>query len=178
MQTLIIIAFGELSDVHWKEEVAAEETRVRKRIASYKGKPPLEAEVAARNIGRGADWLILAISFGAATIAISEVHKKVRESIEEWIRMYRELRAFFSWIVEGRHALYPDEYLFLQAIETLVEQLVLESMEFKGMARIPEANPDRQGREALIFSFGDSRKLLQVAIARSGEVLWQNSVEL
>lgn len=178
MQTLIIIAFGELSDEDWKEEVAAEETRVRKRIASYEGGPPLEAEVAATNIGRGADWMVLAVSFGVAAIAIPEVHKKVRESIEEWIRIYRELHAFFSWIVEGRNALYPDEYLFLKAIETLSERLLLEGMEFKGVARIPEANPDRQGREALIFSFGDSSKLVQVAVARSGEVLWQNSVDL
>lgn len=178
MQALVIMAFGELSDEDWKEAVAVEEEYLRERIASYDGGPPLDVEVTATNIGRGADWMVLAVSFGLAAIAIPQAHKKVRESIEEWIRIYRELHDFFSWIVEGRIALYPDEYLYLKAIEGLSEQLRLEGMEFKDMMRIPEANPDLQGREALIFSFCDDRKLVQVAVARNGTILWQNSVEL
>jgi len=178
MQNLVILAFGELSDENWKEAVAAEEEHLRERVASYKGRPPLNAEVAAINIGRGADWIVLAVSFGVAAIAIPEAHKKVRENIEEWIRIYRELHSFYSWIVKGRKSFYPDGYLFLKATETLSGQLLLEGMEFKGIARIPEANPDLQGREALIFSFGDSKKLIQVAVARDGKLLWENSIAL
>ena len=81
-------------------------------------------------------------------------------------------------MLEGRPALYPDEYLFLKAIEIVSERSSLEGMEFKGMSRLPEDNPDMRGREALMFSFGDTKELVQVAISRSGEVLWQKSIEL
>ncbi|BBA31979.1 hypothetical protein sS8_0009 [Methylocaldum marinum] len=178
MQSLLIIAFGELSDEDWKETVAAEEAYLRERIASYSGGDFLKAEAKATNIGRGADWTVLAVFFGLAAVAIPQAHKKVRESVEEWILIYRELHAFFAWLVKGRNALYPDEYLFLKAIETLSEQLRLEGMEFKGMTRIPESNPDLQGREAMIFSFGDNKRIVQVAVARNGNVLWDNSVEM
>lgn len=175
---LLIAAFGELPDESWKEEVTAAKSRLRERIASYKGGIRLETEVAATNIGRGADWIVLALSFGLAAAAIPALHKKVRENIEEWRRIYRELHTFFSWVLEGRSALYPDEYLFLKAIENLSEQSLPDSMEFKGMFRIPDLNPDLQGREALIFSFSDTSQFVQVAISRSGEVLWRNSVQL
>lgn len=175
---LLILAFGELSDDGWREEIAAVESRVRERIASYEGQLRLNADVSETNIGRGADWTVLAVSFGMAAIAIPALHKKVRENIEEWKRIYRELHAFFAWILEEKRALYPDDYLFLKAIETLSAQLLMEGMEFKGVSRIPEGNPDLHGREALIFSFGDADKIVQVAISRSGEVLWQNSVSL
>lgn len=178
MQELIIVAFGELSDDGWEEEIAAEEKRVRDRIATYEAGAPENVEVAAVNLGRGADWMALVVSFGVAAILIPEVHKKIRENIEEWVRIYRELHALFSWVVEGRKALYPDEYLFLKAIAVLSEQALDEGMEFKGVTRIPEDNPDRQGRESLIFSFSSGDKLRQVAVARGGNVLWTNSVEL
>lgn len=178
MQELIIVAFGEMSDEAWEEEVALEEKRVRHRIESYEADAPESVEVTAVNLGRGADWMVLAVSFGVAAIVIPEAHKKIRENIEEWVRIYRELHAFFRWIVEDRKALYPDEYLFLQAIAVFSEQNPDENMEFKGVTRIPEDNPDRQGRESLIFSFSGRGKLCQVAIARGGNILWTNSVEL
>lgn len=176
MQELIIVAFGEISDDEWEEEIAAEENRVRDRIASYEAGVPENAEVAAVNLGRGADWMVLAVYFGVAAIFIPEAHKKIRENIEEWARIYRELHALFSWIVEGRKVLYPDEYLFLKAIEVLSEQALDERIEFKGVTRIPENNPDRQGRESLVFSFSSGDTLRQVAVARGGDVLWTNAV--
>lgn len=175
---LLVLAFGDLSDDSWREEIAAAELRVRKRIASYDGQPRLDADVSKTNIGRGADWTVLAISFGMAAIAVPTLHKKVWENIEEWKRLYHELHAFFTWILEEKKALYPDNYLFVKAVEILSAQLFMEGMEFKGVSRIPEANPDLQGREALIFSFGDAKKIVQVAMSRSGDVLWQNSVSL
>lgn len=178
MQELIIAAFGEFSDDEWEEEVAAEEKRVRDRIASYGAGAPEDVEVAAINLGRGADWMVLAVYFGVASIFIPETHKKIRENIEEWVRIYRELHALFSWVVEGRKTLYPDEYLFLKAIEVLSDRAIDDRLKFKGVMRIPEDNPDHQGRESLIFSFSTEDKLLQVAVARSGYILWTNSIAL
>lgn len=178
MQELVIVAFGELSDDGWEKEIAAEEKRVRDRITSYEAGVPENVEVAAVNLGRGADWMVLAVYFGVAAVFVPEAHKKIRENIEEWVRIYRELHALFSWIVEGRKALYPDEYLFLKAIEVLSEQALDEMVEFNGVTRIPENNPDRQGRESLVFSFRCGDTLRQVAVARGGNVLWTNSVKL
>ena len=175
---LLIISFGELPDDSWKQEVAKAESRLRERVASYEGSIRFNADVTSKNIGRGADWTVLALCFAGAAFVIPELHKKVRENLEEWRRIYQELYAFFSWILEERKALYPDEFVFLKAIEILSEQSLMEGMEFKGMSRLPESDPDLQGRESLVFSFGDTSRLVQVAISRSGEVLWQNVVEL
>lgn len=85
---------------------------------------------------------------------------------------------FFAWIMEGRTALYPGDYLFLKSIEIALQVFSLDGKEFKGITRLPEDNPDMQGREALLFSFGDDKELVQVAISRTGKVLWQNLIEL
>jgi len=171
----LIPAFRGLPD---KQESTEAESKLRKRIASYKGTLQFNANIMEKNIGRGADWIVLVLSIGIAVWIIPDVHKKVRNNIEEWCRIYQELHTFFNWVLEKQVALYSDEYLFLQAIETLSHQNITEHMEFKGVTRLPEDNPDNRGRESLLFSFGDTRMLVQVAISRSGEILWKNTIKL
>ena len=175
---LVIAAFGELSDDDWEAVVEAGESDLRRRISEFVGEKPSNIEVKSADIGRGADWTVLAIYFVAATIAIPEAHKRIRENLEEWQRIYRELNAFFTWVIKGRAALYPDEYLFLKSIEALSVEGLSENIEYKGVLRIPEDDPTMQGREALAFSFSDGKALVQIAVSRKGKVLWLNRIEL
>ena len=175
---VLIVAFGELSDENWHEEVAKAERELRDRAASFESTLDLNIEVAARNIGRGADWTVLALYFAIAAVIIPAAHRKIRENVVEWLRIYRELRAFLNWVVGERTALYPDEYLFLVAIEALSRETAGQSIEYKGALRLPEKNPDLQGREDLMFSFVDSGVLIQIAVSRHGQVLWRNTAQL
>ena len=55
---MLILAFGELSNEGWQEEIASAESRVRERIASYEGGLRLVADVSETSVGRGADWTV------------------------------------------------------------------------------------------------------------------------
>jgi hypothetical protein len=114
---IIIPEFGEVLDENWE----AEEERVRqhylKRLSTYP-RGHIDAKVETRNIGRGADWIVVVISLASAVatgfVAIPKAHKLIRESVEEWQRIFNELKALFGWLAP-RRALYPDNFLFLTA---------------------------------------------------------------
>lgn len=138
----------------------------------------LTGDVSIRNMGRGADWIVVAVSItsavASALVAIPKAHKFVRETVEEWKRIYRELRATYEWICVDRPALYPDAYLFLVALTQIEEIVNGENLAFVGVTRLPESNPDLAGREALLFSFTANKVVEQIAVSRTGEVQWRN----
>lgn len=105
------------------------------------------------------------------------MHKKIRENIEEWLRICHELRTFFRLIFGEKKALYPDEFLFLLAIEAL-DGTKATAVKYNGAFRLPENNPDLMGRESLVFSFSDSEQLYQIAVSGSDHVSWRNAIAL
>jgi hypothetical protein len=177
---LLILTFGEVEDEAWSREVGAAKQFFRERLNSYP-EGPLTGDVWAQNIGRGADWVVIAVSVASAVgtmlIAIPKAHKLVRESIDEWRRIYRELTSVYEWISAERPVLYPDAYLFLVALQRLSDSPDAEVI-FHGVMRLPESNPSLKGKESLLFSFTCNGCIEQVAISRLGEVLWRNSISL
>lgn len=175
---LLILAFGEIPDSAWHRELATAKSFFEERLVKCP-QGALVGDVSIRNIGRGADWTVIAVSItstvAAALVAIPKAHKFVRENVEEWKRIYRELRAIYDWMCADRPALYPDAYLFLVALTQIEEIVNSESLAFIGVTRLPESNPDLAGREALLFSFTANGVVEQIAVSRTGEVLWRNS---
>jgi hypothetical protein len=78
---------------------------------------------------------------GSAAFAIPKAHKEIRESIAEWKRIFRELKALYSWIRADRAAPYPDAYL-LVALEHLSVGQEAKDVVFRDTMRLPEDNPD------------------------------------
>jgi hypothetical protein len=173
----VVVALGDPSDEAWEQKLRDAERESKRRVSSFRSGIISDIDVSVRDIGRGADWTVLVLSFVIAAWATPEIHRKVRENIEEWCRIYQELHRFFTWIARGKRVLYPDQYLFLKAIQNLPASPSAD-LEFKGLTRLPESSPDLQGREDLLFSFGDGRKVVQVAVSRSGDVIWQNTIEV
>lgn len=177
---LIIVPFGEVPDDEWDARIAEAEESYRRRLNEYPG-GPVQASISARNIGRGADWFVLVVSFSSAIaggfFAIPKAHKLVRESIEEWGRIFDELKNIFKRLAPPK-ALYPDAYLFLIALRDADESNDKSNLEFHGYKRLPEDNPDFRDLESLVFTFSKNGTLKQVAVSRQGHVLWRNDIEL
>jgi hypothetical protein len=130
------------------------------------------------NLGRGADWIVLMISFAFAAIEIPEAHKRVREGIEEWMRIWSELNAIAERLSVNRTVFFPDVLLYGTAIERMRARSAEGTFVFRGILRLPKPNPDLEGKEDLLFSFETEGWLHQVAVSRSGRVLWENEVQL
>lgn len=177
---LIIVPFGEVPDDEWDERIADAEESYRTRLNEYP-RGPVPASISPRNIGRGADWIVLVVSFGSAIaggfFAIPKAHKLVRESIEEWGRIFDELTSIFNRL-DPPKALYPDAYLFLIALRDVDQSNDKSNLEFHGYKRLPEDNPDLRDLESLLFTFSRNGTVKQVAVSRQGHILWRNNAEL
>lgn len=176
---LLVVAFGEIADDAWMQEAESAVRHFRDRLESYPA-GPIKGEVAVKNIGRGADWTVLAIAIasaaGTAFFAIPKAHKSVRDSLAEWGRIVKEAKSVYAWIVGDRKALYPDSYLFLLALEQVCKKNDAHSLAYRGLKRLPEENPDLQGLESLLFSFSNESRIEQVAVSREGRVLWHHEI--
>lgn len=141
----------------------------------------IPAEVGTKDIGRGADWLVVSVTIlsGAAGLffAVPAAHKRVRESLEEWDRIFREFKRLLDWLSIEKPVILPDEYLFLEALSKLDEECEASELVFLGGNRIPTDNPSFQRFEDMVFSFQDGGTIESVAVSRSGKVLWHHSVE-
>jgi hypothetical protein len=177
---ILVNPFGEPKDDLEKEE----QTAVRAILDKLESYPDghIPAEVRIKNIGRGADWSVVSISIlSTASVlffAIPAAHKKVRESLEEWKRIYNEFSRLISWLAFSSPIYYPDHYLFLVALLKLDEDAEASELTFLSSHAIPEDNPDLKGLESLIFNFQDGEILESVAVSRQGIILWHNSTEL
>lgn len=177
---ILILEFGEIPDEEW---AAAEEqviTHYSQRLQDYSN-GPVSASVETRNIGKGADWIVVAITFAstfaAGFFAIPKAHKLVRESVEEWGHIFSELKSIFDWLTPKK-ILFPDNYLFLLALSHLDRSTEVDALVFQSINRLPENDPDLRDKEALLFSFTHARVLEQVAVSRQGSILWHNTIEL
>jgi hypothetical protein len=178
---ILVLEFAEIEDEAWAAAESKALDLYRERLRSNPS-GSIDGDVSIQNIGSGADWIVVAIRLTEFAfmgfIAIPSAHKKVRESIEEWKRIFLELRNTFFWIKGNKKAIYPDPYLFLTAICHLTDTLGPCDLIYKGCCRIPSGDPDLQNLESLLFSFSTINTIEQVAISRFGDILWHNKIEL
>lgn len=172
---IVVAEFGKVDDSDWPDVMREAIDRYSERLHSYPP-GPVDGSVAVRNIGRGADWLVVVLVVGGLFFTIPETHKKVRESLEEWQRIFKELKSVASWLVGTKRALYPDQYLFLVALFSLAERIEPGELTFLGRTQLPEDNPDLADKGPLLFSFSDGSVVHQVAVGRNGHVLWANEL--
>lgn len=175
---IIINPFGDPSR-HRIEREKEEVDNLLQKLESYPG-GYIPAEVSTKDIGRGADWLVVSVTIlsGAASLffAIPAAHKKVRETLEEWDRIFREFKKLLDWLSIRKPIMLPDEYLFLEALSKLNEEYEASELMFLGVNRIPTDNPSLQGFEDMVFSFQHGDIIKSVAVSRSGKILWHHSV--
>ena len=170
---IIVPEFGEVDDSDWafvQEQTIQHYSRL---LEAYPGRE-LHGTVAIRDIGRGADWSVVVLVLTGVFFAIPEAHKRIRESLEEWRRIFKELKAASSWLLGKKPAFYPDAYLFLVALFCVVDRGEPNGLTFLGCIRLPEDRPDLADLSALLFTFSNEHTVHQVAVARSGQVLWKN----
>ncbi len=176
----IVIPFGEVPDDELDARIADARNSYLARLDEFPG-GPIEASVFPRNIGQDGDWTVLVVSFGSAIaggfFAIPKAHMLVRESIEEWGRVFEELTSIVSHL-DPPKTLYPDVYLFLMALRDVDRPGEKDSFQFHGYKRLPESDPDLRDLESLLFTFSRKGTLKQVAVSRYAQILWRNDPEL
>lgn len=180
MKQSLDILVPEFSEIDDSEFSRAEEKAIAyysSLLQTYPG-APAEGSASTRNIGKGADWIVVVISLGSLFFVIPKAHKHLRESLEEWQRIYKEFKSLISWLLGNKPALYPDQYLFLVALFVAAETANSNDLVFLGFTRLPEDQPDLFDHGSLLFSFGSAALVIQVAVGRNGHVLWQNELEL
>ncbi|MBE0508694.1 MAG: hypothetical protein IBX50_18580 [Marinospirillum sp.] len=177
---IIINPFGDPS-LHEVEREKAEVDSLHSKIESYPG-GDIPVEVTTKNIGKGADWLVVSvIILSSATslfFAIPAAHKKVRETLEEWDRIFKEFKSLLDWLSIKKPVMMPDQYLFLVALSRLDEELDASELVYLGANIIPTDNPSHQGLEDMVFNFHNENLVESVAVSRSGNILWHHSVQL
>jgi hypothetical protein len=68
--------------------------------------------------------------------------------------------------------------LFLIALNSVVSKTNLEALVFIGYSTLPEENPDLDIYPTLLFSFQNQNTLYQFSVARHGELLWENQIQI
>ena len=174
---LIVPAGIDPGDPDYETRFEAERQRLED-ILSREQNISRDSTVHVENIGRGADWDVIFVTIVSLAITIPEVHKKIREYAEEYNQIWGNIKSVFQRLTEGRHALYPDEYLFLVAIEHLGEIIDPAALTYKGLHRMPADNPSLKGREDILFFFEYDGNLYHIAIGRSGRVLWRGTLDI
>lgn len=174
---LLIPAFGSPADDDWERAEVDALSHYRQRIESYPG-APISGTVSLRNLGKGADWYVIAVAIGGLFFVIPELHKRIRESLEEYKLIWKELKNLSGWLSGSAPILHPDHYLFLAALFHVSEQASAESLIFLGSIPLPEEHPDLQELPPLLFAFLSESTVIQAAVARDSTVLWSSRLEL
>lgn len=174
---LFILAIGTPADDEWESAESEALSLYRQRLESYPG-APIHGSVSLRNLGKGADWYVIAVTVGGAFFAIPELHKRIRESLEEYRLIWNNLKGLFSWLVRDKRALYPDQYLFLAALFHVSEEYDADRLIFLGGVPLPEPSPDLSEIPPMLFAFFNGGTVVQVAIARDSSVLWSSRLQL
>ena len=173
----VVMVRGDPGDEDYEDKFDSEKNALL-RALSVEGNVGKESDVRIGNLGHGADWSVLIMTIGSVLLLIPETHKRVREGIEEWMRIWEELRALLHRVTGDRPTFYPDEYLYGVALKHIRTNYDLDEFIFKGFIRLPIEHVDLKDREDLLFSFECEEKLYQVAINRDGGYLWENVIQL
>ena len=170
---IAVLEFGEVNDSD-RPRVEKEVLCHYMRLLDNYPAGPIAGSVEIRNIGKGADWPIVILAIGGLFFTIPEATRKVRDSLEEWRRIFKEFQEVMSWILGKKRAIYPDQYLFLVGLFAVAARVEPDALTFLGLARLPEDNPDLSNNGPLLFSFAQGGVIYQVTVGRNGQVLWDN----
>ena len=171
----LVLEFGEIEDCSVVKIETAAITKYSNLINVHL-RGSVQGIVSVRNIGKGADWSVIVLAIIGVYFAIPEAHKKIRESFEEWQHIFKELKSLYSLLIPKKTALYPNQYLFLIALNLVATKTNPEALESLGLCALPEENSDLDKYPPLLFSFKNENTLYQVATARKGVVLWENEI--
>ncbi|PKO51065.1 MAG: hypothetical protein CVU26_09035 [Betaproteobacteria bacterium HGW-Betaproteobacteria-2] len=96
---------------------------------------PINYELRITNHGLGADWptvtIIISSAAGLLLFVIPEAHKRVRESLEEWVHIKKTTEALINWVARPKDIIqYPIELLYLDALTYVLEKSEKENSVF------------------------------------------------
>lgn len=173
----LVLEFGEIEDSSVSTVELAAISNYSNLIQNY-SQSTLDGLVSVRNIGKGAEWSVIVLTITGIFFAIPEAHKKVRESFEEWQHIFKELKSLYTCLIHNKVALYPNQYLFLITLNLIAIKTNPKELIFLGFISLPEVNPDLDKYPPLLFSFENRTNLYQLAIARNGDILWENKIQM
>ena len=144
-----------------------------------------KASASAVNVGLGADWMVIGVQVTAwfgAVLLLPELHKRIRESIEECRRMHQEVTAIMQAVAGGRQILsLPTEVLYLRALERVLSECREGSVALVALDSLPVPSELSHGTDLpshYLFAFQVHEQIVLVAIASTGEVLWSKTLTL
>ena len=132
---IFVPEFGEIDASEWPRVEREALSRYSRLLRAYPA-GPINGSVTTRNVGKGANWSVIVLILSGLFFTIPEAHKRVRESLEEWRRIFKELKPLFSWLLGTKRALYPDQYLFLVALFSVAECIEPSVLVFLGFTRL------------------------------------------
>lgn len=139
------------------------------------------------NHGLGADWPTITIQISSLVgtfILIPELHKLVRESLDEWKTIGEELTSVIAWLatkypIES----YPKELLFFDMLEWLEVEYDIDARNLE-LVDVDEDFPITEKRHGLdidksyLFTLKTENTIYQIAIKNNREVVWHNSYKI
>jgi hypothetical protein len=177
---ILINSFGEPNG-NYEQRKCDEIKLIKDRFNKY-STANIAADIDVKNIGKGADWEVISISIPAIATAlfftIPAVHKKIRESIEEWQRISNEFKLLVKWMSFTSPVYYSEHFLFLTALASFENKVEVSNLIYLGCKTLPEDNPSLQGLEDLIFNFKNENTVISIAVSRDGNILWNNGFEV
>lgn len=179
---IIYSPFGEIDDGDYKHVVDAKIKLYESRLESFEG-GPIEYRVRETNHGRGADLVTVTVSLislaGTAFFAIPALHKKVRETIEEWKKIREEINSLISHVSGKDTPSLSIEVLFLEAVTDITKIGVTESLEFLSACEIPTQNDfGFDDNKTYLFVFRDGSKLELISYDSYKTKLWSRQISL
>lgn len=164
----------------WNEQTPLIKNEIDKYLST--SKKQLNYKLVESNHGRGADWLTITLVLFNVFFAIPAFHKKLQETLPEWKKIYNELIILIDWISQKLEILfYPDELLFLEALNTLEKRTNVDELEFIGIIENSEVYGSGflpENSKLIIYSFKSLNKIFQVGINNRKNVLFVNELDI
>jgi len=157
----------------WDEQTPEIEQRISALLREYE--EYLEFSLEQRNLGKGADWPTVAVTIagiaGTAFFVIPEVHKKIREAIEEWKIIGKNVKKLIQYIsAHERVVVYPVELLLIESIVHLEQVASIEGISFGGLRVIAEPGSHEHISGLFEFTFATDSKGWKISIKGNGEL--------
>lgn len=179
---IIYSPFGEIDDEEYRRVVDEKIKEYESRLESVED-GPVEYSVRETNHGRGADLVTVTVSLaslaGAAFFAIPVAHKKIREAIEEWNLIGKEINSLISHVSGNDRPSLPIEVLFFEAVSDRANLGVTDNLEFLCAYEIPTQNTFWfDDTKTYLFVFRDKAQIELVAYDSYKSKLWSKQVPL
>jgi len=157
---------------------------LKAHIAREGSSSDLRARVYPVNLGLGADWVVSAIEIltwvSLASLAVPELHKRIRESIDECRHMYAELQLVIDKLRGERRVIqYPLEAMYLVALEEVLRSSASEEVRLICNDPIPIDPALSNGfidTKHHLFIFQVGIALVLIAVDARCHLLWKKQV--